>query len=98
MVVLRPKSAAFGPIDLHRQLGRAASRLSRGSATPGVVKQVRYVLGNPPGLGEVLTANFDRHAAAAVVQPARHQLVDLVVAAAGIGAHDDARRARKLTP
>ena len=48
---------------------------------------------------EILAADFDGHPSAVVAaHAARHQAVDLVVAAAGIGAHDDARNARQLPP
>ena len=79
------------PVDLHGQLGTrffAAEPRIR-DARRGLQK-VLDVLRDARAPPEIFTADLHRHASAAVVQPARHQLVDLVVSAAAL--------ARTMTP
>ncbi len=89
----------LGAINLHRQLGACfvAAEPRIGDARR-VLHQVLYVLGDPPCGLEIFAANLNRHAPAAAADPTRHQLVDLVVAAGRVGAHDDARKSRQLPP
>ncbi len=93
-VTVRPSSAALARSTCTASSGRAfVAADARVGDARRAVHQVLGVLREPPRVGEILAADFEREPAAVVVA-AREEPVHLVVAAGRVGADDDAGHAR----
>ena len=88
---VQAEQRGFGAIDLHGQLrARFVACEPRIGDARGRLEQVLHFQCEPTAGFEIFTADFDAHAAL-VALTARHQPVELVVAAARVGADDDSR-------
>ncbi len=85
------------PVDPQRKFGAplVAAHLGVGDARR-FVHQVLGRVGEVLRVVQVVAADLERQAAAAVVVPAREEAVELVVPARRVGADDDARDVREL--